>query len=352
MISKMTTEFTSRIEYNILTPRYPLPRAQWNAMGFSEKLDAKLLGGTLVREAIRKFRPDIIYSDNPLYVSQYRLTHILSRKIPVVLHLRGDLWREHLAAFGCSTLRTRLLFLQEYSFDWSAVTFCSEVTPICRWLEQIVRHYVPGKRTEVVYQGVDAQQFKPMAGFEAVAPAVAIIQNHSILPKVQGLLNFKRIIQKLPGVNFYIAEGEAWAQQFLSLVKSQYDGIPNVHFVSGMTSSQMVSKMVTACDCYVLASGLDCCPTTVLEASLLKKPVLASRVGGVPEIVEDGYTGWTIDNENLSGWVNKIQMLTEDARLCKRLGRQGKEWVTRRFGWPAIAKQVEHLLVREVERNS
>jgi glycosyltransferase involved in cell wall biosynthesis len=108
--------------------------------------------------------------------------------------------------------------------------------------------------------------------------------------------------------------------------------------------------MLAACDCYVLASGLDCCPTTVLEASLLQKPVLASRVGGVPEIVENGYTGWSIENGNVDEWVNKIEMLTKDTKLCRKLGRQGREWVSGKFGWSTIASQVERLIIHEAER--
>jgi glycosyltransferase involved in cell wall biosynthesis len=64
--------------------------------------------------------------------------------------------------------------------------------------------------------------------------------------------------------------------------------------------------MLTACDLYVLASELDCCPTTVLEASLMKKPVIASKVGGVPEIVSEGVTGWTIANGRVDEWSDKI----------------------------------------------
>jgi glycosyltransferase involved in cell wall biosynthesis len=352
MVQKMAMEFTSRIEYNIVTPRYPLPQVEWNKMRFPEKLDEKLLGGSSIRGIIRRFKPDIVYSDSPLYASQFELASLLSPKsTPVVLHLRGDLWREHWAVFASAPLGKRILLMQQYSYNWGAVTLASKVTPICRWLQSVVRHYVPWKRSEVVYQGVDPKQFRSEEGFDALHPSVAILQNHSILPKVQGLLNFKSVVERLPRVHFYIAEGEAWAQQFLGLVKEHYAETSNVHFIKDVTTIEAVSRMLTACDCYVLASGLDCCPTTVLEASLLEKPVLASRVGGVPEIIANGYTGWSIDNSNVDEWVNKIQMLINDAKLCRRMGRQGREWVSQKFEWATIARQVERLIIREWDRN-
>ena len=105
--------------------------------------------------------------------------------------------------------------------------------------------------------------------------------------------------------------------------------------------------MLTAADCYVLASGLDCCPTTVLEASLLRKPIIASRIGGVPEIVVEGQSGWTIDNDRTDDWVNKISRVTTDAKLNRGLGNYGNRWVSERFDWKTISKQVESLLHKE-----
>ena len=351
MIQRMASEFSPRIVYNIVSTRYPAPPSEWSKMRFIERLDEKFFGGSSIRGLVRRFDPDLIYSDSPLYSTQFKLASLIFGKRPLVLHLRGDLWREHSAVFTSSSIRKRFLFMQQSMYDWAGVALATEVTPICRWLEGVVHRHVPRKRCEVVYQGVDPEQFKPQDGFEVQKPAVAILQNHSILPTVQGLLNFRAVIERVPQTHFYIAEGEAWAQQFLSLVKEHFAGLKNVHFVSGITNPTAVSKMLTACDCYVLASGLDCCPTTVLEASLLERPVLASRVGGVPEIIEDGYTGWSIDNSNINEWMSKLQMLIQDDRLRRQLGRQGRAWVSEKFGWGRISSQVEQLIIREVERN-
>jgi len=351
MIEAMAARFNS-VEYDIVTPRYPLPQSEWRKIRFAEKLDEKLLGGAAVRNAIRRFRPHVVYSDSPLYAAQFKLMSILSSlRAPLVLHLRGDVWREYWATFEMASIRNRTLDLQQFGYTWAAVTLAARITPICGWLQTVVRHYVPWKKSEVVYQGVSPEQFRPQEWFDALHPSVAIIQNHSIMPKVQGLLNFKRVVRRLPNVHFYIAEGEAFAQQFLEAVKQSYAGLTNVHFVKDVASSEAVSRMITACGCYVLASGLDCCPTTVLEASLLEKPVLASRVGGVPEIIADGYTGWTINNDNIEAWVNKIDMLLKDSKLSRKLGRQGRRWVSERFGWNAIAPQVERLIIYEATKS-
>jgi glycosyltransferase involved in cell wall biosynthesis len=200
---------------------------------------------------------------------------------------------------------------------------------------------------EVVYQGVDPAQFYPEGGLNLRKPAVAIIQNHTIYGKVAGLLSFRGVMASLPEIQFYISEGEDVERSLLPIIKQHLSDLPNVHFVAGISSTGAVRSMLTACDCYVLASGLDCCPTTVLEASLMSKPVIASKVGGVPEIVLENETGWTVRNDQASRWVEKIRLLANDTRLSRVLGHKGHEWVAENFSWRTIARQVEGILIRE-----
>jgi glycosyltransferase involved in cell wall biosynthesis len=212
----------------------------------------------------------------------------------------------------------------------------------------VVKAHLPTKPTEVVYQGVDPSEYS--GRYDDIGlkrPAVVVIQNHAILPKVEGLLSFRRVIQKLPAVNFYIAEGEDFGQSYLPLIKESFSRCNNVHFVKGINNPTAVRNMLGSADAYVLASGLDCCPTTILEASLMRRAVIASRVGGIPEIVLQNETGWTIGNESINEWVSKLSMILEDAKLRKRIGERGREWVTEKFGWRTIGTQVEHLLTRE-----
>ena len=82
----------------------------------------------------------------------------------------------------------------------------------------------------------------------------------------------------------------------------------------------------------------------------MRRPVVASSVGGVPEIVREGETGWTIENSKYDEWVARIRMIVEDESLRKKIGTEAKEWVTENFGWPTIGKQVEHLITSALSR--
>ena len=352
MIQQMIERFTPRIVSEVATLLYPY--SSTSQLGLRDKVLDRFLprttSGRELTNLISSFEPDIVYADSPLYATQqYISSAIAKRRIPVVLHLRGNWWQEYADWFLSASWRKRVLSLQSFAFQYSGELFASKITPICKWLEKIVQNRTVNRQTEVVYQGIDPENFFPEEGFTFRRPGVAIIQNHTIFRKVAGLLNFRAVIARLPETHFYIAEGEAVPQSFLVKIKQEFSSLPNVRFVSGISSIQAVREMLTASDCYVLASGLDCCPTTVLEASLMGKPVIASRIGGVPEIVLEGQTGWTIDNNDIDGWVEKLQLVLSDSKLNRSLGRRGREWVSEKFSWDVIARQVEAMLVSEIQ---
>ena len=344
----MAREFTPRITYEIVTLQYP-HQTDVN-VSFKEKVVDRILprttNGRSLSDAISNFEPDLIYSDSPFYAGQY-LSSFLKRKKPVILHLRGDWWQEYWDWLHSASWKKRLVSLQHLYLQAAGTQMASKITPICKWLQGIVKHHTLNKRTEVIYQGVDPTQFYPEDGLELQRPAVAIIQNHTVYRKVLGLLNLREVIAKLPNIHFHIAEGEALNQSFLPLIKEHFKSLPNAHFVTGITSIEKVRQMLTASDCYVLASGLDCCPTTVLEASLMAKPVIASRIGGVPEIVLEDETGWTVENGDVEGWVNKIRLTVTDSMISGALGDKGRKWVAGNFAWATIARHVENILTAE-----
>jgi len=84
-------------------------------------------------------------------------------------------------------------------------------------------------------------------------------------------------------------------------VREALSEFKNVHFISGIRHPDDVRRLLSNSDLYALPSCLDCCPTTILEASLMEKPALASGIGGIPEIIRDGYTGWSIGNDDIEG---------------------------------------------------
>ena len=79
-------------------------------------------------------------------------------------------------------------------------------------------------------------------------------------------------------------------------------------------------------------------PHTVLEASLMKKPVIATDVGGISESVIENQTGFLIKEDDSSSWISKISYLIDNPNELKKMGLQGYEFVNENFLWEKIAK--------------
>jgi len=94
----------------------------------------------------------------------------------------------------------------------------------------------------------------------------------------------------------------------------------------------------------------------ILEAMACETPVVASRVGGIPEIVVEGETGYLVDFDpaDLDGFTSaladRIEKLLKDPTLAARMGKVGRERVVRHFGWPAIASKTVQLYKTLVAR--
>jgi len=76
------------------------------------------------------------------------------------------------------------------------------------------------------------------------------------------------------------------------------------------------------------------------ESMACGTPTICSDVGGMPEIVEDGVTGYVVPPNDPATLGRRIAELAGDASLCRRLGRQARERALERFTWPAIARRV------------
>ena len=296
-----------------------------------------------IMNEIQEFRPDIIYTDDTF--SATIVSKLSNNKIPVLIHLRGNWWIEFWSNLSWSW-KHRLYAPVNYLMTNLSFKLADGFVPICKWLEKDVNRRLPGKKTDVVYQGVTPNIFYPEKGMEFEHPCVGIVQSHHILPKVEGLLNFREVVRRLPGVNFKIA-GDG---PHLERVKNHFRKEKNVKVIGRVSYPQELRQFLTEIDVYVLPSGLDCCPTTILEAGLMKKPVLGSAVGGIPEIIDQGKTGWSIPNGDFDSWVEKIGLLLDDSRKARKMGSYGRKWVSKNFDWKVVSKQVSRIFTAYLER--
>ena len=104
-----------------------------------------------------------------------------------------------------------------------------------------------------------------------------------------------------------------------------------------------IPELLNACDLFVLPSLQEGLPLSILEAMAASKPVIASDIEGVNEIIINGQNGFLVPPANASALAEKINLVLSDKPLAKRISAKGKEHVTREFSTERMVAGVTNI---------
>ena len=94
-------------------------------------------------------------------------------------------------------------------------------------------------------------------------------------------------------------------------------------FLNDPVYYDQVVELMTNCSIYVLASRTEAMGRTLIEAMASKKPIIASRVDGVPSIIKHNYNGLLFEKENVMELSQKIELLITDKKFANKLASNG-----------------------------
>jgi len=106
----------------------------------------------------------------------------------------------------------------------------------------------------------------------------------------------------------------------------------------------------SAMDVFVLPSRKEGMPLVLLEAMASGKPVMATRVGDVPRVVEDGVSGLLVESEDVEGMASAILSLLGDGPLRQGLGERARETVRGRYSSKAMAEEYRKVYMEALEQ--
>jgi glycosyltransferase involved in cell wall biosynthesis len=151
-----------------------------------------------------------------------------------------------------------------------------------------------------------------------------------------------RVCQTVPGTRFVFAGdaifGETDYKRSLMELVVQLDLQDHVTFVG---HREDVLALMERCDLIVLPSRRESFGLALIEAGALARPVVATKVGGVPEVVVDGETGLLVPPEDAEALAGAILRLLRDPELAGRLGHNARRRVEQRF---TIQRAADNLL--------
>jgi len=277
------------------------------------------------------FKPDAVFVDRQ---TNFGLV-VLRSNIPLFVHLRGDYWSE--SKMAKDTLykyppKRQIIWIKERIAD-KCFQGATIILPICKYLETIVKNQYPEKPTEVLYQGINPSNWYYQEGIELKHPCVGLLQSAIIWGKTQEMLAITKAIESLPHVMFYWVGDGPYKDNVLPILNKY----KNFKWLGPLQYPDGVRKFLSEIDVYALASGIDMSPLTLQEAQLMKKPVVATNVGGIPELMQDKVTGFLVEKGDAKKWVENLTLLIHDEKKAKQMGMEGRKFIENNFNWSKIA---------------
>src|SRR3954464_5185679 len=211
-------------------------------------------------------------------------------------------------------------------------------------------------RVHVIHNGVDAEAYKPVhapdvvrsLGVDPDRPYALFVGR---ITRQKGLPHLLAAAEQLPPEAGQLvlcagaADTPSERQQVADAVAALQARRSGVVWIEAMLPREQLVPLITGAPGFVVPSGYEPLGIVNLEAARPGTAVVASDVGGIPEVVDDGRTGLLVHYDSTdvaafeSGLAARITELLADPDRAATMGAAGRERVLAEFGWPAIAQQ-------------
>ena len=212
---------------------------------------------------------------------------------------------------------------------------------------KIVDEHRTGAPVRLIYNGVDLQRYDHQApctpfgdqyGIEAGSKIVGVVARLEPEKGHQTLIEaWPHVLREVPDAYLLIV-GEGSRRDFLEQWAAAHKVAHRVVFAGRRDD---IPAVTAALDVAVLPSWREAQGLSILEAMALSRPVVASDVGGIPEMVEDGVTGLLVEHDNPVALAAAITRLLKDPAYAARIAKAGHDLVHERFCIELMVKAIE-----------
>lgn len=261
---------------------------------------------------------------------------LLPRKMKKILHFHGA-WPPP-------------LFRKCWKYILSHTDCCIACSSYAR--DELLK-IMPSATIEIVYNGVDVQTFAP--GVSKFAPAFAYdtgclkVGTVARLSRNKGTDLLCRIAKELRGeVELFLAGP---ADSGFSKELERLTDAPNIHVI-GPISHELIPDFYRFLDCFALPSRFEAFPLTILEAMASGCAVVATRVGGIPEMIgPDEHAGMLFSVGDESSLKVHLHRIGNDLKMRQHLQEQGRARVVRHFSLQQTTAEVLRVYGQALEGN-
>jgi glycosyltransferase involved in cell wall biosynthesis len=206
---------------------------------------------------------------------------------------------------------------------------------------------IPPRRIQVIPNGVPLDNGAPAATLSALRESLGIDQHHPVVGTVGSLYSVKghkylidaapSILARFPQTVFVIV-GQGGLRQELEAQAARLGVATHLRFLG---HREDVHDLLSICDIFALPSLSEGMPLALLEAMAAGLPAVATRVGGVTEVLEDRRTGLFVPPAHSGALADTIVTLLGNPPLAKELGEAARQMATARFSLAGMVRAYE-----------
>jgi sugar transferase (PEP-CTERM/EpsH1 system associated) len=301
--------------------------------------------------------------DSTDYFMPIKLMHLISRIRPQVVHTRN--WGTIDGIIAAKLARVKYVVHGEHGREFTDLYGSNYRRNLARWvLGRWVNSFVavsdeikswllnqvgiPGDKVVTIINGVDTKKFFPSTNKGKVKQELGI-DPHTFIVGTVGRLDKVKNYQML--LNALLSQTRYKNPYKLMLIgdgpeRADLEAFVTTHRLSNVEflgEKQNVQDYLQIFDLFVLTSMVEGISNTILEAMATGTPVIATRVGGNPEIVEDNMTGSLIPSGNHALLSEMITKYMNDRSLCEKHGQAARSRCEKLFSLNVMVEKYDRL---------
>ena len=297
---------------------------------------------------IKKEKPDVVHLNSSkvggIGALAARLASLITGHRPLIIFT--------VHGWGFHEDRSRLARILIYAASWISSCFHDRVIVLDRTDYDAGRRFIPKRKLTLIPNGIEGIHVMPRAQARAalaekigrdIADNTILIGTIAELTKNKGLSYLVSAIKALPQyygspTSIILGSGEYQEQ-----LQKQIDSLKlaNKVFLAGFIPD--ASRYLEACDIFVLPSLKEGLPYALMEAMAAGLPAVATRVGGIPDLIEDGIEGMLVPPKDAPALTHALGALIEDPHLRRRLGISAHTKIKTTFTFRAMLEHTIHI---------
>lgn len=215
--------------------------------------------------------------------------------------------------------------------------------------EKISRLTIPAERISVIHNGIDLNGVEPAVNSGNLKRELGLKETDILVMSAGrlspeknygGLIDVAKLVGDKRNDVAFVVFGEGFLREELE-ARVKQAGLERRFFFPGFRKD--VKSLMAEADVFVLPSFTEGLPNVVLEAYAVKRPVVATAVGGTPEVVEDGVSGFLTKPEEAEKMAEYLIRLADDPALRRDMGEQGFKRVRELYNFEEQTRKYESL---------